>query len=156
MVGLGGRRVSESVDDEGDEQASKHHLPNCSTALFRAVSSWLKASCPALAHKPRRRPVLVAMAAGMARVGSLAVPAWMVVKRRTELKPEVPGRFLILLNSASKSCWDLMPFGPVPPVLKPRMAPWARVRPARAVVQRRGCMFSLVRDGCGAVERGSQ
>lgn len=44
------------------------------------------------------------------------------MNNRIEVKGAVPGKFLIFLNSASKSCCDFTPFGPMPPELKPLMA----------------------------------
>ena len=53
--------------------------PYCSMAALRALISLSKEASPPEAHRPRSREVLVLMAAGMAEMGSLAVPAcWMI------------------------------------------------------------------------------
>ena len=95
-------------------------------AALRAAISLAK--FPPEAHRPSRREISSATAAGIAEMGVLAVPpCWLedqslekvmtienvgqkltiMVYKRALVKPEVPTRFLAVENSDWKSDWDL-------------------------------------------------
>jgi hypothetical protein len=94
--------------------------PYCSTAVRTASISLCRISCPEDAYSPSNIVVFVAMAAGMAEIGVLVVPSWILVKRRTELKQTGSDRARIARNSASKSdCCLIEPSAKAAPELKP-------------------------------------